>query len=291
MRKFWDKEFSAGDSHYGFLKNTIPRADERQDLADFFFWTAWAAGTNRPDLDYSYTNNWPSDRTVGSTASTEALLTSLASIMALFTVLGIVVYVVHRWGFFYGESTAVEAAYRLLETPVTPSQRASAKFFLIAGLLVCGPDLQRRPVGPLHGASRQVLRELHRRDVSVQLGQELAPATGDPLDCRLLDGNRCLPRAPGRQARTTGAAAVGQHPLRGSRGRDGGQPAGRSAGNQGLPGASVVLARSPGMGVSRTGTSLADPALRRPDLLAGGRVPGDGSDPEEGRHGRRHAAH
>ena len=135
MRKFWDKEFAEGDARYGFLKNTVPAPDERQDLADFFFWTAWAAGTNRPGLDYSYTNNWPSDRTVGGTASTEALLATLASILALFAVLGIVVYVVHRWGFFYGESTAVPAAYRLLETPVTPSQLASAKFFLIAGLL------------------------------------------------------------------------------------------------------------------------------------------------------------
>lgn len=135
MRKFWDQEFSAGDAHYGFLPNTVPEADQRRDIADFFFWTAWAAGTNRPGLNYSYTNNWPSDRTVGSTASSEALLASIASILALFAVLGVVVYVVHRWGFFYGESTAVQAAYRLLETPVTASQRASAKFFLIAGLL------------------------------------------------------------------------------------------------------------------------------------------------------------
>jgi nitric oxide reductase subunit B len=135
MRKFWDKEFSVGDTHYGFLQNTIPTPEERQDIADFFFWTAWAAGTNRPGLDYSYTNNWPSDRAVGSAASSEALLMSLASIFALFSILGIVVYVVHRWGFFYGESTSVQAAYRLLGAPVTPSQRASAKFFLVAGLL------------------------------------------------------------------------------------------------------------------------------------------------------------
>ncbi len=45
------------------------------------------------------------------------------------------VYVVHRYGFFYGESRAVEAAYQLLRMPVTASQLASAKFFLIAGLL------------------------------------------------------------------------------------------------------------------------------------------------------------
>lgn len=135
MRLYWDQTFSQGDSRYGFLRNAVPTAEERSDLADFFVWTAWAAGTNRPGLNYSYTNNWPPDRTVGSTASTEALVWSLASIMALFVVLGVVVHVVHRYGFFYGEAKAVQAAYRLLETPVTPSQRASAKFFLVAGLL------------------------------------------------------------------------------------------------------------------------------------------------------------
>jgi nitric oxide reductase subunit B len=135
MRKYWDEKFSEGDSRYGFLKNTVPTAEERKDLADFFFWTAWAAGTNRPDQNYSYTNNWPSDRTVGNAASPEALLWTIGSILSLFAVLGIVVYVVHRYGFFFGESRAVEAAYRLLETPVTESQRASAKFFLVAGLL------------------------------------------------------------------------------------------------------------------------------------------------------------
>lgn len=135
VRKFWDKTFAEGDAHYGFLKNTVPTAQERQNLADFFFWTAWAAGTNRPGLNYSYTNNWPSDPTVGNRASSEALVYSILSILALFAVLGLVIYVVHRYEFFYGESKAVEAAYKLLEAPVTPSQRASAKFFLIAGLL------------------------------------------------------------------------------------------------------------------------------------------------------------
>jgi len=135
MRKYWEREFAHGDAKYGFLEETIPTAHERQDLADFFFWTAWAAGAKRPGQDYSYTNNWPSDPTVGNTASTEALVFSIASILALFAVLGLVIYVVHRYGFFYGESKAVEAAYRLLEVPITPSQRSSAKFFLVAGLL------------------------------------------------------------------------------------------------------------------------------------------------------------
>ena len=110
-------------------------AEERKHIADFFFWTAWAAGTNRPGLAYTYTNNWPSDRSVGNYASTEALVWSIGSIISLFAVLGLVVYIVHRYHFFYGESRAVEASYKLLQMPITPSQRASAKFFLVAGLL------------------------------------------------------------------------------------------------------------------------------------------------------------
>jgi len=135
MCVFWDKTFGQGDSHYGFLPNTIPSEQERRDIAAFFFWTAWAAVTPRPGLDYSYTNNWPPDITVGNRASSEAVLYSILSVLALFVVLGLVVYIVHRYEFFYGESRAVEAAYRLMKTPVTPSQRASAKFFLVAGLL------------------------------------------------------------------------------------------------------------------------------------------------------------
>lgn len=135
MRMYWDEVFGKGEPSYGFLPNTVPTAEERRDLADFFFWTAWAAVTNRPGLPYSYTNNWPSDRIVGNHPSTDALVWSVASILALFAVLGLVVYIVHRYGFFYGESQAVPAAYGLLQSPVTPSQRASAKFFLVAGLL------------------------------------------------------------------------------------------------------------------------------------------------------------
>ena len=148
LRQYWNQQFGKGNTDYGFLPQTVPDAKgedpdvDRKHLADFFFWTAWAAGTERPipgepgkTYSYTYTNNWPPDRSVGNTASTEALVFSIASILALFAVLGIVVYVVHRYGIFYGEAKAVDAAYRLLQAPVTPSQRASAKFFLIAGLL------------------------------------------------------------------------------------------------------------------------------------------------------------
>jgi nitric oxide reductase subunit B len=134
-RKYWEEQFGKGNPRYGFLENTVSTPEERKDIADFFFWTAWAAGTQRPGEKYTYTNNWPADRSVGNEPSTQALVWSIASILSLFAVLGLIVYVVHRYQFFYGEAKAVEASYRLLQAPVTPSQLASAKFFLVAGLL------------------------------------------------------------------------------------------------------------------------------------------------------------
>lgn len=134
-RQFWDRELGEGNPRYGFLPSAVPSAKERQAIADFFFWTAWAAGTNRPGANYSYTNNWPPDPTVGNLPTPPVFVWTIASILALFAVFGMVVYVVHRYQFFYGEARAVRAAERLLRMPLTPSQRAAAKFFLVAGLL------------------------------------------------------------------------------------------------------------------------------------------------------------
>lgn len=135
LRDFWGKEMGEGDQQYGFLPQTVQTEEQRRDLASFFFWTAWAAGTDRPGHTFTYTNSWPADRSVGNTPSPDVLIWSILSILALFVVLGIVVYLVHRHGLFYGDAKGVEASYRLLETPLTASQCASAKFFLVAGLL------------------------------------------------------------------------------------------------------------------------------------------------------------
>ncbi len=135
IRRYWDRQFGSGNKRYGFLPDTIPEPKDRKAIADFFFWTAWSAGTKRPDADYTYTNNWPPDSSVGNQATTNALVWSIFSIMGLFLVLGAVIYIVHRYRFFYGETKGVQAAQRLMELPLTPSQRATPKFFLVAGIL------------------------------------------------------------------------------------------------------------------------------------------------------------
>ena len=219
-------------------------ASERKDLADFFFWTAWAAGTDRPGLNYSYTNNWPSDRTVGNTASAEALVWSLGVDHRPVRGAG------HRGlrrpsvrVLLRRSRRRCRPAYRLLEAPVTPSQRASAKFFLVAGLLFVvqifnGGLLAHYTVHP--GTFYvKFIGEMY----PYSLGQDLAPATRHPLDRRFLDGHGGLPGAAGGRQGAAGPGAAGQHPVRRGRGRDGGQPAGRGPGHQGL-----LWASTPGSG-------------------------------------------
>ena len=238
MRQYWEQEFAQGDAHYGFLKDTVPTAEERKDLADFFFWTAWAAGTNRPGLNYSYTNNWPSgplggqhglDRGAGLEPRVDHGLVRRA------------------WASWSTSSTATgsstaksKAVAGGLPAPgdagdaqpagqrqVLPRRRAAVR----------GADLQRRPAGPLHGPPRQLLR----RSSSARCIRTVGPRAGT---CNWRFSGSPSPgwARPSTWRRwSAGAsrrpAAAGQHPLRRGRGRDRGEPAGRGPGHQGLPGA------------------------------------------------------
>jgi nitric oxide reductase subunit B len=134
-KEYWINLFKNGDKENGFLPNAIREAKEREAIGNFFFWTAWVASTNRPDRDFTYTNNWPSDRSVGNTLSPDAFVWSILSIVGLLVVLGLVIYIVHRYRFFYGKPRGVEVGKELIKLPLTNSQFKAAKFFIVVLLL------------------------------------------------------------------------------------------------------------------------------------------------------------
>ena len=43
-------------------ENTLPDAGRREQLTRFFFWTAWAAATEREGAKVTYTNNCRTSR-------------------------------------------------------------------------------------------------------------------------------------------------------------------------------------------------------------------------------------
>jgi nitric oxide reductase subunit B len=64
--------------------NALPEPADRQALAAFFFWSAWAASTDRPgETGLSYTSNWPHEPLVGNTMTTSAAMWSMVSIVLL----------------------------------------------------------------------------------------------------------------------------------------------------------------------------------------------------------------
>lgn len=134
IKKYWKDLFRKGDREYGFFPETVKFEEERENIADFFFWTAWAASTNRPGENFTYTNNWPNDRSVGNTMSSDAFIWSVFSILAFFIVLGLVIYIIHRYKILYGEPKGVELGKELINLDLTKSQFRAAKFFLVVML-------------------------------------------------------------------------------------------------------------------------------------------------------------
>ncbi len=69
---------------YAMMDGTLPEAADRKALAAFFFWSAWAASTDRPgETGLSYTSNWPHEPLVGNTLTSSAAIWSMVSIVLL----------------------------------------------------------------------------------------------------------------------------------------------------------------------------------------------------------------
>lgn len=135
-RKFYDDLFLKGDRRGPIRSNTIKDAEDRQNLADFFFWSAWVAGTTRQGDTHTYTNNWPHDTSVGNTVSGMALIWSAISLVAFGLCLGLMVYIYHRYEFNRGSlAFKPEPAYALAKEGISLSQKKTAKYFLVVAVL------------------------------------------------------------------------------------------------------------------------------------------------------------
>ncbi len=136
LRKFYGNLFAKGDKKGPIRAGTIKNAEERQALADFFFWTAWCAGTLRPGDNHTYTNNWPHDPSMGNTVSGKSLVWSAISLVAFGLFLGLIIFIFHRWGFNKGSLPyKPEPAAALAAATISPSQKKTAKYFLVVAAL------------------------------------------------------------------------------------------------------------------------------------------------------------
>ncbi|MBL3825959.1 MULTISPECIES: nitric-oxide reductase large subunit [unclassified Marinobacter] len=116
--------------NYAMKENTLPNAERRERMTEFFFWTAWAAATERPDSDVTYTNNWPHEPLIDNRPSGENVVWSLISVVLLIAGVGGLVW---AWAFLRKEDEEPQAPLKdpLSEAGLTPSQKALGKYLLL----------------------------------------------------------------------------------------------------------------------------------------------------------------
>ena len=128
--------FGSGRTEYAIAHGTLTDQMKVREMVAFFWWTAWAASTNRPGLEISYTQNWPHEPLISNRPTPSSVLWSIISVVLLLAGIGALVW-------FYAskrerhdvEDEDVPATDPLLGAVPTPSQRATIKFFLTAAAL------------------------------------------------------------------------------------------------------------------------------------------------------------
>ncbi|MGM0766551.1 MAG: nitric-oxide reductase large subunit [Pseudomonadota bacterium] len=127
-------ELQSTRSNYAMKENTLPSAQRREQMTEFFFWTAWAAATERPDSDVTYTNNWPHEPLIDNKPSAENVVWSLISVVLLIAGVGGLIW---AWAFLRKEDDEPQAPLKdpLSAVGLTPSQKALGKYLvLVVGL-------------------------------------------------------------------------------------------------------------------------------------------------------------
>ena len=121
---------------YAMTEGTLPDPADRRALTAFFFWTSWAAATDRPgETNLSYTSNWPHEPLVGNTMTTSAAMWSMVSVILLLAGIAAMLWL-HGRG--HGEEEAQPPKTDpLLGAQATPSMKATRKyFFVVVGLML-----------------------------------------------------------------------------------------------------------------------------------------------------------
>ena len=121
--------------NYAIPANSIKTPERMAQMNAFFFWTAWACVTNRPDSEISYTNNWPAEELVDNKPTSALILWTGFSVIMLLIGIGLLVW-------FYASTKHEDAPEVLQKDPFygqisTPSMKATLKYFwVVTGLIL-----------------------------------------------------------------------------------------------------------------------------------------------------------
>ncbi len=77
---------------YAIHEEVLPSLERREKMMAFFHWSTWAASTNRPNKNHTYTNNWPHEPLIDNVPTSENIFWSIISIFLLLASVGFLVW-------------------------------------------------------------------------------------------------------------------------------------------------------------------------------------------------------
>jgi nitric oxide reductase subunit B len=134
LSTYYSDVFSQGRSDYAIQKGALTDPVKLRQMSAFFWWTAWAASTNRPGQNVTYTQNWPHEPLIANDATGSAIVWSVISFVLLLSGIGGMVW-------YFASQPRAEAqellpqSDPLLGLSPTPSQRSTLKFFFVVAAL------------------------------------------------------------------------------------------------------------------------------------------------------------
>jgi nitric oxide reductase subunit B len=121
---------------YAIPANTIKTPERQAKMNAFFFWSSWACATDRPGSTVSYTNNWPSEPLIENKPGSGVILWSIASVILLLAGVGALAWWHAVQRHHEGPPELVPATNPLLGIKLTPSMRATLKYFWVVAALI-----------------------------------------------------------------------------------------------------------------------------------------------------------
>lgn len=128
--------FINGRDEYAIPANSLTDKQKLKKLNAFFFWSSWAASTNRPGDEVTYTSNWPHEKLVGNVPTPDTIIwTGVSIILLLLGIGGMALYYAANKGEI--EHNDFPSKDPLFGSVITPSQKAVMKYFwLVSGLFL-----------------------------------------------------------------------------------------------------------------------------------------------------------
>ena len=138
---YWTGYFHDPSKNGGLKADLITDPTELRQFAAFVTWAAWASVAARPGEDYSYTNNFPYDPSVGNLPISGALLWSAVSLSVLLAGIASVLLAFGKFDYLGWITRGHSVHPHLLPGRASRGQLALLKFFVVVALLLLAQAL------------------------------------------------------------------------------------------------------------------------------------------------------